>query len=41
MGLIASEYFKISKINKLKQYKIMVCAPSNTAVDNLIKKIVE
>ena len=42
MGLIAAEYFYLKFIlNKDEKQKILVCAPSNAAVDHITKRLVK
>jgi hypothetical protein len=39
MGMIASHYYLYSLGDKRKENKMLICAPSNTAVDEIVKKL--
>jgi hypothetical protein len=40
LGVLAGQYHYLKELGKLGAIKILVCTPSNTAVDHIVKRVV-
>ena len=41
LGLVSGVYNYMKKLNKFPQKKILICAPSNAAIDEIIVRILK
>jgi senataxin len=41
LGLVSGVYMHMKKLNKFPQKKILICAPSNAAIDEIIVRILK
>lgn len=40
LGVLAGQYHYIRQMGELARVKILVCTPSNTAVDHIVRRVV-
>ena len=40
LGVLAGQYHYLNRLGQLGSTKILVCTPSNTAIDHIVKRVV-